>query len=389
VTPGNLSRRTVLKGLGGAAFLGVSGGVLSLFGTPSKKQTPEGCPSVDLSDEEKELVVSSWPAYIDPIDDPASTLSMFERVTGIAVRYTEDVTDNQTFFAKVVNQLGSCQPVGRDLFVLTDWMASRMIRLGWLQKLDHAYLPNVDANLLPQLRHVAFDPGRSYSVPWQSGFTGIAYNASLVPEVRSFADLLTRDDLRGRITLLTEMQDTMAFMLKVAGADPRSFDEDDWAAALEILAKTRRRGQVRAFLGNDYLRDLAAGNIVACSAWSGDIVQLQADNPNLRWVVPEEGLYLFSDNMMVPNLATHKTNAERWMNHYYDPEVAARLAAHVNYICPVAGARSAMERIDPSLVDNPLVFPTPELLARTFEFMPLDETQARLYQRDFADAIGG
>lgn len=384
-----LSRRTVLKGVGSAAFLGLSAGALRMFGTPSKKQTPESCPGSDLSAGERELIVSSWPSYIDPIDEPTSTLARFERETGISVRYTDDVTDNQEFFAKLVNQLGSCQSVRRDLFVLTDWVASRMIKLGWLQRLDHANLPNVDANLLPQLRDMAFDSGRRYSVPWQSGLTGIAYNASLVREVRSFEDMLTRDDLRGRVTLLSEMRDTMAFMLKLAGADPARFGDDAWNAAIELIGETRRRGQIRAFTGNEYARDLAAGNVVACAAWSGDVVQLQFENPAIKFVVPEEGVYLWSDNMMVPNLATHKTNAERWMNYYYDPDVAARVAARVNFICPVAGARRVMETIEPSLVDNPLIFPSDDLLAHAFQFMPLDETQGRLYERDYADAIGG
>jgi len=384
-----VSRRTVLKGVGSAAFLGLSVGALRMFGTPSKKQTPESCPGFDLSADERELIVSSWPSYIDPIDEPTSTLARFERETGISVRYTDDVTDNQEFFAKLVNQLGSCQSVRRDLFVLTDWVASRMIKLGWLQRLDHANLPNVDANLLPQLRDMAFDSGRRYSVPWQSGLTGIAYNASLVREVRSFEDMLTRDDLRGRVTLLSEMRDTMAFMLKLAGADPARFGDDAWNAAIELIGETRRRGQIRAFTGNEYARDLAAGNVVACAAWSGDVVQLQFDNPAIKFVVPEEGVYLWSDNMMVPNLATHKTNAERWMNYYYDPDVAARVAARVNFICPVAGARRVMETIEPSLVDNPLIFPSDDLLAHAFQFMPLDETQGRLYERDYADAIGG
>lgn len=383
------SRRSLLRAIGGAAFLGASASVLPLFGTPSKKQTPESCPSTDRSGTEKELVVSNWQSYIDPIDKPGSTLAVFEKETGITVHYSDDVTDNQAFFAKVVNQLGSCQSVNRDLFVLTDWAVSRMMNLGWLQALDHANLPNVDANLLPQLRQAAFDPGRRFSVPWQSGFTGIAYNAALVPEVGSYDQLLTRDDLSGRVTLLTEMRDTMGFMLRLVGADPADFDERSWAAAIERIAEARSRGQIRAFTGNEYTRDLAAGNIAACAAWSGDVIQLQFDNPDIKFVVPEEGLYLFSDNAVIPNRAFHKANAERWINYYYDPEVAARTAAYVNYICPVAGARAAMERIAPELVDNPLIFPSDDFLDKTFQFMPLEETQAKRYERDFADAIGG
>jgi spermidine/putrescine transport system substrate-binding protein len=380
----------MLKGVGGLAFVGASAAVLPMFSTPSKKQTPESCPSEDLSSSQKELIISNWQAYIDPFKkNPKATLNVFEERTGIDVTYTDDVTDNQEFFAKVVNQLGSCETVKRDMFMLTDWMADRMIQLGWIQKLDHKNLPNVDANLLPNLQDVAFDPGREYSVPWQSGFTGIAYNADLVPEVRNFDELLTREDLKGRVTLLTEMRDTMGFMLKATGANPANFTDAQWQKAIAMLEAGRSRGQIRAFTGNEYTRDLAAGNIAACEAWSGDVIQLQFDNPKIKFVIPEEGLSLWSDNMMVPNLATHKTNAEAWMNYYYDPEVAATLAAWVNYISPVVGARDAMEKIDPSLVDNPLIFPTDDFLKNTFAFMPLSETQSKLYERDFSNATGG
>ena len=146
---------------------------------------------------------------------------------------------------------------------------------------------------------------------------------------------------------------------------------------------------MRAFTGNDYTQDLAAGNILACEAWSGDIIQLQFDNPDIKFVVPEEGLSLWSDNMIIPNQATHQANAEAWIDYYYDPVVAAKLAAWVNYICPVKGAREAMEKIDPSLVDNALIFPDDEVLANTFDFMPLDDRQTIAYERDWSDVIGG
>jgi spermidine/putrescine transport system substrate-binding protein len=148
-------------------------------------------------------------------------------------------------------------------------------------------------------------------------------------------------------------------------------------------------GQVRSFTGNEYIQDLAAGNIAACEAWSGDVIQAQVDNPDIKFVAPEEGLMLWSDNMMVPNLAEHQANAEAWMNYYYQPDVAAKLAAWVNYICPVQGAREEMEKIDPSYVDNPLIFPDEEMLSKTMSFMALDEAQITQYEGEFADVTGG
>jgi spermidine/putrescine transport system substrate-binding protein len=383
-----LDRRRFLRG---AAAGGLAMGLPSLLaacGTKGLVQTAESCKSTDLSSSEKKLVFSNWPEYIDVKGKHMPTLEAFEKKTGIDVTYNTDVNDNNEFFAKVQNQLGDCQPVGRDIFVLTDWMAARMIDLGWIQQLDHDNLPNVDANLSRRLRAPEWDPGRHYSVPWQSGLTGIAYNAKYTGEVRNFEELLTRSDLKGRISLLSEMRDTMGFMLKLVGADPERFTDDEWGQALDRLDNVVASGQVRRFTGNDYVNDLPKGDIVACEAWSGDVIAMQYDNPEIKWVVPEEGLSLWSDNMLVPNKADHKANAEALMNYYYDPEVAARLAAWVNYICPVDGAREAMQKVDPSLVDEPLIFPDAELMAQTFQFMPLPETKARLYETDFTQAMG-
>lgn len=385
------TRRALLRGGGAAAFVGVSAAALKLpfFGVEGARVEAASCVGTDVSASQKELVISNWPAYIDPRRKKTSTSAVFTAQTGITVDYTDDVNDNAEFYAKVKNQLGSCQPVGRDIMVLTDWMAARMIDLGWIQELDLAEIPDVTANVIEPLRGLSWDPDFRHHVPWQTGLTGIAYNADAVGEVGSFEELLTRADLKGRISLLTEMRDTMGFMLKLTGADPAEFTDDQWGTALDELRKVVAAGQVRAFTGNEYIQDLAAGNIVACEAWSGDVIQAQFDNPAIKFVTPEEGLMLWSDNMLVPNGATHQANAEAWMNYYYDPVVAAKLAAWVNYICPVQGAQAEMEKIDPSLVDNPLIFPDDATLAATMSFMPLDEEQITRYEGAFADVTGG
>ncbi|MEI2818708.1 MAG: extracellular solute-binding protein [Marmoricola sp.] len=185
------------------------------------------------------------------------------------------------------------------------------------------------------------------------------------------------------------MRDTMGFMLKVVGADPENFSDDEWGNALDELSKSVKSGQIRAFTGNEYSQDLAAGNILACEAWSGDVIQLQFENPDIKFVFPEEGVSLWSDNMVLPNLTTHQANAERWIDYYYEPEVAAKLAAWNNYICPVQGAQQAMEKIDSSLVDNTLIFPDEALLAGAFDFMPLTEAQNTTYGKGWSDVIGG
>lgn len=383
-----LGRRNVLRGASLAALALGAPSLLAACGTQSQVQSAESCESTDLSAEEKELVFSNWPEYIDRKGKAMPTLEQFQQQSGISVTYNTDINDNNDFFGKVKDQLGSCEPIGRDIIVLTDWMAARMIGLGWMQKLDKANMPNVEANLAPDLRAPSWDASRDYSVPWQTGLTGIAYNAKYTGEVGSFEELMTRSDLKGKISLLSEMGDTMLFMLLLEGANPEDFSADEWSAAIGRLEGYVGAGQVRRFTGNDYIRDLNAGNIVACEAWSGDVIAMQYDNPDIKWVVPEEGLSLWSDNMLVPNRADHKANAEALMDHYYDPEVAATLAAWVNYICPVAGAQEAMEKIDPSLVDNPLIFPDEEFLTNAYGFMELDEKTRQQYDKDFAKVIG-
>ena len=384
----DFSRRSFLRGASvGALALGVPG-LLSACGTSSQVQSAASCKSTDLSATQKKLIFSNWPEYIDVKGKTMPTLAAFEKQSGIDVTYNTDINDNNEFFGKIKDQLGGCQPIGRDIITLTDWMAARLIGLGWVQKLDHANLPNVVANLSPSLQSPAWDKHRDYSVPWQSGLTGIAYNAKFTGEVSSFEELVTRKDLKGKISLLSEMNDTMLFMLLIDGADPSKFTQAEWDKATARLQDVVNSGQVRRFTGNDYIRDLNAGNVVACEAWSGDVIAMQYDNPDIKWVAPDEGLALWSDNMMVPVKADHKVNAEKLMNYYYEPEVAATLSAWVNYICPVQGAQEAMRKVDPSLADNPLIFPDASFLANAHGFMALDEKTRQQYEKDFAKVIG-
>ncbi|MEH1054639.1 spermidine/putrescine ABC transporter substrate-binding protein [Micromonospora sp. CPCC 206171] len=385
------TRRGLLTGTLSSAALLAAGGALAGCGTKAATQTEEGCKSEDLSATEKKLAFANWPQYMDVDEKDESkrpSLDAFVQKTGIQVTYTEDINDNNEFFGKVQNQLASCQSTDRDIIVLTDWMAARMIRLGWIQKLDPAKIPNVAANLLPSLINRSFDPDNRIAIPWQSGLAGLAYNGNVTKELRTVDELLTRPDLKGKVTALSEMRDTMGLLLQSNGHHPANFTGAQFDDALNKLKKAVDSGQIRKFTGNDYAPDLAKGDIAACIGWSGDVIQLTGEDEKIKFVSPDSGVMLFSDNMMVPNKATHKANAEALINYYYEPAVAAQLAAYVNYICPVKGAQAEMEKIDPELAANPLIFPDEALLSKSKVFMALDEKQEKEYETKFQQVIG-
>jgi spermidine/putrescine transport system substrate-binding protein len=387
-----LPRRTLLRGLTGSAALLATGALLGACGTRGARQTAASCVSEDLSATEKTLAFSNWPQYLDVAEDNESrrpTLEAFQARTGIQVTYTEDINDNNEFFGKIQPQLAACEPIGRDIIVLSDWMAARMINLGWVQRLDPARMPNVGRNLLPSLRTRAYDRENVLAIPWQCGLAGLAYNGKVTTEVRTVDELLTRPDLKGRVTVLSEMRDTIGLILAANGHDPANFTDAQFDEALAKLKRAVDSGQIRRFTGNDYAPELARGDIAACMAWSGDVIQLTAKDERIRFVAPESGALLYSDDMLVPIRASHRANAEALIDYYYEPAVAAQLAAYVNYICPVQGAQAEMEKIDPELARNPLIFPDEAVQARWTTFMTLSEAQERAYESKFQQVMGG
>ncbi|MDX3607079.1 MULTISPECIES: spermidine/putrescine ABC transporter substrate-binding protein [Streptomyces] len=355
-----MSRRSLLRALGA----GAAGASLAGCGVPAAFVEPGERAGHDSSATDHTLHFANWPLYIDTDDEDESkrpTLDAFSRRTGISVTYTEEINDNDEFFGKISPALMNRQQTGRDLIVISDWMAARFVRLGWVQEMDRAKQPNVAKYLDPQLRTPAFDEGRRHSVPWQSGITGIAYNRKkLGREIRSTGDLWA-DDLRGRVTLLSGLDESFALLMQGNGVDITRWTADDFHEICEQTERRVRSKHIRRFTGNDYIKDLATGDVLACQAYSGDVIQLQADNPGIEFVVPEEGAELWAESLMIPNLARHKRNAERLVDHYYEPEVAAELAAWVNYVCPVPAARdvlaSSKDEERAALAEDPLVFP--------------------------------
>ena len=304
-----------------------------------------------------ELTVSNWPFYID-----RNTVPEFEKETGLSVKYVEDVNDNVEFFGKVQPLLDRGESGGRDIFVVTDWMAKRMYDLGYLQNFDkEAVQPALD-NLLPQLQTPAFDPDRSYSLPWQSGLAGLIVNTDEAPDVTSVNDLFD-PKYKGKVTMLSEMRDTVPMVMMADGVDPENATTEEWLAAIDKLREGVDSGQIRRITGNDYTRDLASGDAVAVIGWSGDAVQLQADNDAIEFRVPDEGCTLWSDNMVIPVGAPNPTAAYEWMNYVYEPENQAQIAEYNYYVTPVDGTDEVLQKQGSPAVKSDLVFPSEEYIA--------------------------
>ncbi|NUV70830.1 MULTISPECIES: PotD/PotF family extracellular solute-binding protein [unclassified Streptomyces] len=389
---GALTRRSLLRasGMGALAVGGIA--TLGACGIPPAKRADAGTASDDHSAKEKEVAFSNWTEYMDVSEDEKSrpTLQAFTERTGIRVKYTEDINDNVEFFGKIKPQLAAGQNTGRDLICVTDWLAARIIRLGWAQKLDPSNLPHAFANVSAQFRTPDWDPGRAYSYPWTGIPTVIAYNVKATGgrKVDSVTQLLDDPKLKGRVSFLSEMRDSIGMTLLDQGKDPGKFTDADFDGAIGRLQKAVDKKQIRRFTGNDYTADLSKGDIAACVGWAGDIIQLQADNPDIKFAIPAAGYITSSDNLLVPAQARHKTNAEKLIDYYYEPPVAAQLAAYINYVCPVDGVREELAKIDESMASNTLILPDKEMAAKSRSFRSLSTEEETAYEEKFAKLIG-
>lgn len=335
------------------------------------------------------LLFDNWPAYIDPTEDGATgTVDRFRAATGIDLTYTEGFNDNNEYFAKIQPILGAGDTIEPDIIAPTFWMTARLINLGWIDTLPIDEVPNA-VNLRDDLVNPTWDPTGEYSLPWQTGMTGIAYNLDATGrEITSIEDLFD-PELRGKIGMLTEMRDTIGLIMLGLGKDPSTVASfDDVAEAFEKLEQAKADGQIRQFTGNDYLDDLATGNFAACIGWSGDVLQLGKDNPNVRFVIPEEGGMRWADTMIMPKGAANRSAAAQFMNFVYDPVEQAQLTAWVQYISPVKGVQEEVAKIDGELAENPLLFPDDDTNARLRSFASLDdETEVEMDAR-FASIVG-
>jgi len=352
---------------------GIEGGGTNAAVTTVKYQPPP----------QGNLTISNWPLYIDK-----NTVSNFDAATGVHTNYIEDVNDNQEFFGKLQPLLAKGESGGRSIFVVTDWMAQKMYDLGYLQNLDKAAIPNVEKNLVPNLRNRPIDPKDAYAVPWQSGMTGLIVRTDLAPDIKSICDLFN-PKYKGKVDMLTEMRDTVPLVMKCQGVDLAKATEQDWLNAIDKIKAAADSGQIRRFTGNDYAKDLSSGDVDAVIGWSGDAIQLQADNPDIQFVMPKEGCMLWSDNMVIPVGAPNPTAAEAWMNYVYDPKNQAQITDYNYYVSPVSGVKPILQKTDPTAAKSDLIFPSKQFTAKCDAAPPLSGAEETKVTAAFNAVVNG
>jgi spermidine/putrescine transport system substrate-binding protein len=383
-----LTRRRLLR-RGAAGAMSISAiAYLAACGTDETSK-PKGASAQKIKKGQiaKTLSFSNWPLYID-VDDKTKrrpTLDAFQKKYGTKVKYVEEINDNVEFFGKVRQDYAAHNSGGRDLHVVTDWLCARMKRLGYVQRFDKASMPNAVKNIEDAVAHPDFDPKREYSMPWQSGQVGLIYRKDKVGgDLTSVNDLFDKR-FKGKVTFLTELRDSVGSVMLADGVDPEKATKDQVMSAIDKLAKASKDGQIRRFTGNEYTKDILKGDSHAILGWSGDAVQLTADNKNVVFKNPKEGYMVFTDAMQIPVGAPHAYTAEKMIDFVYDPEIAAKIAAYVNYVPPVKGTKEVLQKTDPEMAASPLLFPDLSNAHNFKTFSPADE---REIDAAFQKAIG-
>ena len=382
----SLSRRNVLTGAG------IGAAALSLAACSTGGAAPGPTAAADKSSTDKNIKWDNWAQYLDEDKDGKThpTLDAFVKKSGISVKYDVAVDDNNTYYGKVKDQLALGQNIGADLVCLTDWMVSRLIKFGYVQNFDLSKIPNAK-NLTPSLQKVDFDPGRKKSLPWQGGFAGICWNKEKVPGGLKSVDDLWDKSLKGRVGVLSEMRDTIGLIMTQAGVDVSSkWADAKFDNAIDVFRKHVSDGQIRNIKGNAYLEDLKSGDTLAAICWSGDITTLNGEaGDKWEFAIPEAGGTLWNDNFVIPIGSPKKSASEELINYYYQPEVAAEVAAWVNYITPVVGAKEAMQAIDPALAENQLIFPDEKTLSNSKVFRTLTGAEESKFGAAFQAVLLG
>ncbi|MBX6382938.1 MAG: spermidine/putrescine ABC transporter substrate-binding protein [Microbispora sp.] len=328
---------------------------------------------------------ANWPLYMDP---KRPELKQFTRQTGITVNYKEVILEMPSWFAKIQPQLAAGQSIGYDLMVITDGLHfDQLVQLGYLAPLDHSKLPNFAANAGEQYKHESFDPGNVYSIPWASGMTGIAYNPKYVDTPPTSIAELWNPKYKGKVGMMSDSQEIANFGLFAIGVDPAKSTQADWEKAAAKLREQRDAGIVRKYYDQAYADPLAKGDIWLTMAWSGDVFQKNvSDGTDLKFVIPQEGGTIWTDNMTIPKTAANPVDAIMLMDFFYDVNVAAHLAEYINYVTPVPAAKDVIaadaakasgddKKLLEQVASSPLVFPTAEDMAKLRSYVSFKTPQ--------------
>lgn len=378
----SLSRRGLFKGLGlGAAALG-AGSLAACSGSSGPGDGSAGS-----------VRWANWTYYLDYDEETGTypSLDAFQEATNIRVEYFEDIDDNKTFIAKIKDQLKLGQDTGYDTFCLTDSSLVRLLERDQLMEFDRSLLPNVGEQMIPLVQKASFDLDRTWSIPYQAGMTGLVYNTKLYPKgVKQVSDLWA-PELKGKVSLLSEQDDTLGLVMLVQGVDVEGdWGDDEFFTALEAVERQLASDQVYTVKGNSYTQDLQTEAVWAGMAWSGDVTMLndEAGEEIWKFVVPDAGATLFIDSFCMPASTESADQVHQLVDYYYEPEVAAQVAAYVQYVTPVAGAREAMEQIDPELAANPLIFPDEEMSSRAVDMRTISSEEDNRYAQAYQKALG-
>ncbi|MBI5337295.1 MAG: spermidine/putrescine ABC transporter substrate-binding protein [Mycolicibacterium rufum] len=382
LTANRTSRRRFIGGsAAAAAALGLGSSFLAACGGSDSNTASSS--SQDSGPASGTLRISNWPLYMAD-----GFVAAFQTASGITVDYKEDLNDNEQWFAKVKEPLSRKQDIGADLAVPTSFMAVRLHQLGWLNDISDEGVPN-KKNIRPDLLEASVDPGRKFTAPYMSGLVGLAYNrAATGRDIKSINDLWD-PAFKGRVSLFSDAQDGLGMIMLSQGNTPEKPTTESVQKAVDLVREQNDKGQIRRFTGNDYADDLAAGNIAVAQAYSGDVVQLQADNPDLQFVVPDSGATTFVDTMVIPYTTQNQKAAEAWINYVYDRANYAKLVAFVQYVPVLSDMTEELEKVDPAAAKNPLINPSKETLANSKGWAALTDEQTQEYNTAYAAVTGG
>ncbi len=383
----NASRRRFIGGGAAAAAALVLGpSFLAACGKSDNSSSGSSAPAAPADDGSPatgKLRVSNWPLYMAD-----GFVAAFQTATGLTVDYKEDFNDNEEWFAKNKEPLSRKQDIGADLVVPTQFLALRLHQLGWLNPISDARWTN-KKNLRADLLNPKGDEGRKVTAPYMSGMTGLAYNRAATGR-----DITTIDDLwdpafKGKISLLADTQDGLGMIMLSQGGSVEDPTSDAVNKAVGLIKEQKDKGQIRRFTGNDYADDLASGNVVIAQAYSGDVVQLQKDNPDLKFVVPDSGGTTFIDTMVIPYTTQNQKAAEEWINYVYDRANYAKLVAHTQYVPVLSDMTDELNKIDPALAANPLINPPQATLDKLKTWAALTDEQTAEFNKAYAEVTGG